>query len=41
MTIGEWEDACPDEVACYVSEFQFRYNNDENDDIFVEAVRGC
>jgi hypothetical protein len=25
----------------YVAEFQFRYNNRENENIFAEAIRGC
>jgi hypothetical protein len=24
-----------------VAEFQFRYNNRENSDIFAEAIKGC
>ncbi len=28
-------------LPLYVAEFQFRYNNRENDDIFGEAIRGC
>jgi hypothetical protein len=28
-------------LPLYVAEFQFRYNNRENDDIFSEAIRGC
>jgi len=28
-------------LPLYVAEFQFRYNNRENADIFGEAVRGC
>jgi len=28
-------------LPLYVAEFQFRYNNRENTDIFGEAVRGC
>ena len=28
-------------LPLYVAEFQFRYNNRLNDDIFAEAIRGC
>jgi hypothetical protein len=28
-------------LPLYVAEFQFRYNNRENDDIFAEAIREC
>jgi hypothetical protein len=28
-------------LPLYVSEFQFRYNNSENPNIFGEAIRGC
>jgi hypothetical protein len=28
-------------LPLYVAEFQFRYNNRENEDIFGEAIRGC
>jgi hypothetical protein len=28
-------------VPLYVAEFQFRYNNRENADIFGEAIAGC
>ncbi|HUO91802.1 MAG TPA: IS1595 family transposase [Rhizomicrobium sp.] len=28
-------------LPLYVAEFQFRYNNRENADIFAEAIRGC
>jgi transposase-like protein len=28
-------------LPLYVAEFQFRYNNRENDDIFAEAIKGC
>jgi hypothetical protein len=28
-------------MPLYVAEFQFRYNNRENEDIFGEAIRGC
>lgn len=28
-------------LPLYVAEFQFRYNNRENADIFGEAIRGC
>ena len=28
-------------MPLYVAEFQFRYNNRENADIFGTAIRGC
>jgi len=28
-------------MPLYVAEFQFRYNNRNNQDIFGEAIRGC
>jgi transposase-like protein len=28
-------------LPLYVAEFQFRYNNRENENIFAEAIRGC
>jgi hypothetical protein len=28
-------------LPLYVAEFQFRYNNRENDDIFGTAIKGC
>lgn len=28
-------------LPLYVAEFQFRYNNRLNDDIFGEAIKGC
>jgi hypothetical protein len=28
-------------LPLYVAEFQFRYNNRANPDIFGEAIRGC
>jgi hypothetical protein len=28
-------------LPLYVAEFQFRYNNQMNADIFEEAIRGC
>jgi hypothetical protein len=28
-------------LPLYVAEFQFRYNNRENEDIFGEAIRAC
>jgi hypothetical protein len=28
-------------MPLYVAEFQFRYNNRENEDIFGAAIRGC
>jgi ISXO2-like transposase domain len=28
-------------LPLYVAEFQFRYNNRENENIFAEAIKGC
>jgi hypothetical protein len=28
-------------MPLYIAEFQFRYNNRDNEDIFGEAIRGC
>ncbi len=28
-------------LPLYIAEFQFRYNNRENENIFGEAIRGC
>ena len=28
-------------LPLYIAEFQFRYNNRENPDIFGEAIKGC
>jgi hypothetical protein len=28
-------------LPLHVAEFQFRYNNRENDNIFAEAIQGC
>ncbi len=46
MTIPEWEHGTFRKVGrkylpLYVAEFQFRYNNRENADIFGEAIKGC
>jgi hypothetical protein len=53
MTVGQFEKAFPDEevgsfhkvsakyIPLYVAEFQFRYNNGFNADIFATAIEGC
>ncbi len=32
---------CAKYLPLYMAEFQFRYNNRMNTDIFGEAIRGC
>jgi transposase-like protein len=39
--VGTFHKVSPKYLPLYVAEFQFRYNNRENDDIFGEAIRGC
>jgi hypothetical protein len=39
--IGTFRKVSPEYLPPYVAEFQSRYNNRENDDIFGEAIRGC
>lgn len=39
--VGTYREVSRRYLALYVAEFQFRYNNRENDDIFGEAIRGC
>ena len=39
--IGTFHKVSPKYLPLYVAEFQFRYNNRNNEDIFGEAIRGC
>ena len=43
MTIAQFEAQFLNEDACriYVNEFEFRYNNRKNADIFGAAIRAC
>ena len=39
--VGTFHKVSKKYLPLYVAEFQFRYNNRLNDDIFAEAIRGC
>jgi IS1 family transposase/transposase-like protein len=39
--IGTYHKVSPKYLPLYVAEFQFRYNNRSNEDIFGEAMKGC
>jgi ISXO2-like transposase domain len=39
--VGTFHKVSAKYLPLYVAEFQFRYNNRLNDDIFGEAIRGC
>ncbi len=39
--IGTFHKVSRKYLPLYVAEFQFRYNNRENTDIFGEAIKGC
>ena len=39
--VGTFHKVSPKYLPLYVAEFQFRYNNRKNEDIFGEAIRGC
>ena len=39
--VGTFHKVSKKYMPLYVAEFQFRYNNRDNADIFGEAIRGC
>lgn len=39
--IGKFHKASHKYLLLYVAEFQFRYNNRLNEDIFGETIKGC
>lgn len=39
--VGTYHKVSKKYLPLYVAEFQFRYNNRENEDIFGEAIKGC
>ena len=39
--VGTFHNMSKKYMPLYVAEFQFRYNNRENADIFGEAIKGC
>ncbi|MGA3301776.1 MAG: IS1595 family transposase [Methylovirgula sp.] len=39
--IGNYHKVSKKYLPLYVAEFQFRYNNRDNDDIFGQAIKGC
>ena len=39
--VGTFHNVSRKYLPLYVAEFQFRYNNRDNDDIFGEALKGC
>lgn len=39
--IGTYHHVSKKYLPLYLNEFQFRFNNRDNEDIFGEAIRGC
>jgi hypothetical protein len=39
--VGTFQKVSRKYLPLYVAEFQFRFNNRENDNIFAEAITGC
>jgi hypothetical protein len=39
--VGTFHKVSREYLPLNVAEFQFRYNNRENENIFAEAIRGC
>jgi hypothetical protein len=39
--MGSFHKVSPKYLPLYVAEFQFRYNNRDNSDIFGTAINGC
>jgi ISXO2-like transposase domain len=39
--VGTFHKVSRKDLPLYVAEVQFRYNNRENANIFVEAIKGC
>jgi ISXO2-like transposase domain len=39
--VGTFNKMSRKHMPLYVAEFQFRYNNRLNADIFAEAIKGC
>ena len=39
--VGTYHKVSKKYLPLYIAEFQFRYNNRNNENIFAEAIRGC